>query len=190
MTKRKLTIFVRSLKKLETKYVGYELVSIDEASFQLKTSYKRIWFPKGEKPKGAFFWSNKKLTVFGALTSSSKFYYNFFVAQNSLTFSAFLYGLFDWLDPNKKYVFILDNAGFHKTDCVKDLLNKHSQRIAIEHIPPYSPELNPIETCWKVTKNAVTKSQHFKTTEAMQQSLEKFWHNHIFTQNFMHYLCR
>ena len=85
--------------------MDHELVSIDEASLQLKTSYKRIWFPKGEKPKGAFFWSTKKLTVFGALTSSSKFYYDFFNSQNSFTFSIFLENLFAWLDPNKKYVF-------------------------------------------------------------------------------------
>jgi len=169
--------------------VGYELVAIDEASFQLKTSYKRIWFPKGEKPKGAFFWSNKKLIVFGALTSSSKFYYNFYVAQNSLTFSFFLEELFAWLDPSKKYVFILDNAGFHKTDVVKYLLKKHNQQIVVEYIPPYSPELNPIETCWKVTKNAVTKSQHFKTIDSMQEALENFWNKHIFTQKFMRYLC-
>jgi len=170
--------------------VGYELVSIDEASFQLKTSYKRIWFPKGEKPKGAFFWSNKKLTVFGALSSSSEFYYDFFNSQNSLTFCCFLDNLISWLNPNKKYVFILDNAGFHKTDVVRDLLEEHKHWIAIEHIPPYSPELNPIETCWKVTKNAVTKSQHFKTIESMQEALENFWDTHIFMQKFITYLCR
>ena len=170
--------------------MGYELVSIDEASFQLKTSYKRIWFPKGEKPKGAFFWCNKKLTVFGALTSSSKFYYNFYISQNSFTFCCFLEGLFAWLKPNKKYVFILDNAGFHKTDVVRSLIEEHKEWITVEFIPPYSPELNPIETCWKVTKNAVTKSQHFITIESMQGALENFWDKHIFTQKFMRYLCR
>jgi len=170
--------------------VGYELVAIDEASFQLNTDYKRIWFPKGEKPKGAFFWSNKKLTVFGALTSSSKFYYDFYIAQNSFTFCSFLQNLFAWLEPNKKYIFILDNAGFHKTSVVKSLLEERKKWIAVEYIPPYSPELNPIETCWKVTKNAVTKSQHFKTVEAMQEELEVFWSKHIFTQNFITYLCR
>src|SRR3989344_4393818 len=76
-------------KKLESEYLGYELVAIDEASFQINTNYKRIWFLKGEKPKRAFFWSNKKLIVFGALTSSAKFYYDFYVAQNSLTFCFF-----------------------------------------------------------------------------------------------------
>jgi len=165
-------------------------VSIDESSFQLTTGYKRIWFLKGEKPKRAFFWSNKKLIVFGALTSSSKFYYNFYVAQNSFTFSLFLEELFAWLDPSKRYVFILDNAGFHKTDFVRSLLEEHKGWIAVEYILPYSPELNPIETCWKVTKNAVTKSQHFKTIDSMQETLEDFWSKHIFMQNFITYLCR
>lgn len=170
--------------------MGYELVSIDEASFQLRAEYKRIWFPKGEKPKGAFFWSNKKLIVFGALTSSSKFYYEFYNSQNSLMFCHFLSSLLAWLKQDQKYVLILDNAGFHKTDCVRELLDKYRERISVEYIPPYSPELNPIETCWKVTKNAVTKSQHFKSIDTMQGDLEKFWGEHIFMQNFMHYLCR
>ena len=170
--------------------MDYELVSIDEASFQITTNYKKIWFPRGEKPKRAFFWSNKKLIVFGALTSTSKFYYEFHNSQNSFTFCCFLENLFVRLDPNKKYVFILDNAGFHKTNLVKDVFEEQKRWIVVEHIPPYSPELNPIETCWKVTKNAVMKSQYFKTIEAMQESLEIFWGKHIFTQKFMRYLCR
>ena len=167
-----------------------ELVAIDEASFQLVTNHKRIWFPKGEKPKRAFFWSNKKLIAFGALTSSNKFYYDFYDSQNSLTFRNFLRNLFDWLKPYKRYVFILDNAGFHKTQCVKNLLNQQKDWIAVEHIPPYSPELNPIETCWKITKNAVTKSQHFHKIDDMQDAIEEFWNKNIFMQNFMRYLCR
>jgi len=102
--------------------LGYELVAIDEVSFQLATGYKRIWFLPFEKPKRAFFWSSKKLIVFGALTSSHKFYYDFYIAQNSLTFAFFLRDLFAWLDPSKKYVLILDNAGFHKTCVIMDLL--------------------------------------------------------------------
>lgn len=170
--------------------MGHELVSIDEASFQITTSYKRIWFLKGEKPKRAFFWSNQKLTVFGALTSSSRFYYNFYNSQNSFTFSLFLENLFAWLDQSKKYVFVLDNAGFHKTNIVRDLFEEHKKWVVVEFIPSYSPELNPIETCWKVTKNAVTKSQYFKTIDSMQEALERFWNEHIFTQKFMRYLCR
>jgi len=169
--------------------VGYEIVAIDEAGFHLTTTYKRIWFPRGETPRGAFFWSSKKLITFGALTSDHEFYYEFYIAQNSMTFRHFLRELFSQLDKNKKYVLILDNAGFHKTQCVKNLLAEYAPRICVEHIPPYSPELNPIETCWKVTKNNVTKSQYFPTIDDLQEALENYWQKHIFMQNFMRYLC-
>lgn len=169
--------------------MGYEIVAIDEAGFQLSTSYKKIWFPRGETPRGAFFWSNKKLITFGVLTSDHKFYYDFYVGQNSFTFMCFLRGLLEKLNPKKKYVLILDNAGFHKTQCVKNLLEEYSEWICVEHIPSYSPELNPIETCWKVTKNAVTKSQYFTNLHEMQSGLEDYWAKHVFMQNFMRYLC-
>lgn len=169
--------------------MDYEILAIDEASFNLTTTYKKIWFPRGETPRGVFFWSNKKLITFGALTSDHKFFYDFYDAQNSLTFKHFLRGVFKKLGKNKKYVLIMDNAGFHKTSCIKNFIAQYSN-IAVEPIPPYSPELNPIETCWKVTKNTVTKSQYFPTIDEMQEALEDFWAEHIFMQNFMRYLCR
>jgi putative transposase len=170
--------------------LGYIIVAFDEAKFQLGPEYKRIWFPKGEKPQGAFFWSSKKLLTFGALTSNHKFFYEFYDAQNSLIFRHFLRYVIKKLSRKKKYVFILDNAGFHKTQTVLNLLDEYSSFISVEFLPPYSPELNPIETNWKVTKNAVTKSQHFSSIEAMQDALENFWSKHFFIQDFITYLCR
>lgn len=170
--------------------MGYIIVAFDEVKFQLEPVYKRVWFPKGEKPKGAFFWSSKKLLTFGALTSNHRFFYEFYEAQNSLTFRHFLRYVIKRLSRKKKYVFILDNAGFHKTQPVQDLLNEYSSFISVEFLPPYSPELNPIETNWRVTKNAVTKSQYFPNIEAMQDALEIFWSKHFFMQDFITYLCR
>ena len=170
--------------------MGFVIVAFDEVKFQLEPVYKRIWFPKGEKPQGAFFWSSQKLLPFGALTSNHRFFYDFYDAQNSLTFRCFLKEFIKTLRRKKNYVFILDNAGFHKTQPVRNLLNEYSSFIAVEYLPPYSPELNPIETSWKVTKNSVTKSQYFSDIESMQEALENFWHEHIFMQNFITYLFR
>ena len=170
--------------------MGFIIVAFDEVKFQLEPVYKRIWFPRGGKPKGAFFWSSQKLLTFGALTSNHRFYYDFYETQNSLTFRSFLRNFIKTLSRKKKYVFILDNAGFHKTQAVLKLLNEYSHFIKVEFLPPYSPELNPIETNWKVTKNAVTKSQYFPNIDALQEALENFWTEHIFMQEFITYLCR
>ena len=169
--------------------MDHEIISIDEVGFQLLTNYKRIWFEIGKKPKWAFFWSNKKLTVFGAQRENNKLFYEFHTSQNSFTFICFLNGLFETLDKNRSYVLILDNAGWHKTQVVKNYISKQGN-VKVEFIPPYSPELNPIETNWKVTRNAVTKSRYFKTIDDMQEALEEFWSKHIFKQKFISYLCR
>ena len=83
----------------------------------------------------------------------------------------------------------MDNNGFHKTSCITKFIAQFNN-IVVEPIPPYSPELNPIETCWKVTKNTVTKSQYFENIDLMQDALENFWEEHIFMQDFIGYLCR
>lgn len=170
--------------------MDHEIVSIDEAGFQLLTNYKKIWFPKGKKPRRAFFWSNKKLIVFATQIENKKVFYEFHNSQNSLTFRAFLRGLFEYLDKNKKICFYSRNAGWHKTQVVKKLLDEYNKWIKVEFILPYSPELNPIKTNWKVARNSVTKSNYFKTIGDLQEALENFWSKHFFTQNFMRYLCR
>ena len=131
MILRRLKYFEKSLKKLETKYLGHEIIAIDEVSFRLATTYKRIWFPRGETPRGAFFWSSKKLITFAALTSNHKFYYDFYESQNSLTFMHFLRELFKTLDENKKYVLILNLCLIKSTIILRVLkrVKKQAKRI-------------------------------------------------------------
>ena len=168
--------------------MGFELVSIDEASFQLSPEHKKIWFMKGKKPKGVFFWANQKLTVFGALTESSKFHYEFYASQNTLTFCLFLQSLFKKLNRKKQYLLILDNASWHKTSTVKKVLEENKQWIKVEYLPPYSPELAAIELCWKITKNAVTRTRYFPSIDAMQTAIETFWKTQPFTHKLKTYL--
>lgn len=49
-----------------------------------------------------------------------------------------------------KSVIIMDNASFHKPQKIKDLFNKYNHKILF--LPPYSPELNPIEKMWGTIK--------------------------------------
>ena len=94
--------------------MGYTIVTFDEAGFRLVPVYRRVWFIKGEKPKGFFFWSNKKLSIFGALIDGKKLYYEFYNSMNSLTYKAFLSDFIEQL-PKGKCVFVLDNASYHKS---------------------------------------------------------------------------
>ena len=165
-----------------------ELITFDEVGFRLVPVYKKVWFFTGEKPRGVFFWSNKKLSLIGALVGGEKVHYEWHDSLNSLTFKSFLADFIKTLSPKKKYVFLLDNVGYHKTYCILNFLAQFDN-IVVEFYPTYSPELNAIETCWKITRANVTNSTYFETIDDMKTAIEQFLDNHFFKLNLSHYLC-
>lgn len=73
----------------------------------------------------------------------------------------FLYYL-DILKPNLKHgdVVIMDNCRIHKGEAIKDSLKAVGSRPLF--LPPYSPELNPIEETWSEIKG-VFRSKEART---------------------------
>ncbi len=54
---------------------------------------------------------------------------------------------------------MIDNARFHKSKKVVDLINSVGCRIIF--LPPYSPDLNPIEKRWAKLKSAIRRNVRF-----------------------------
>jgi transposase len=50
---------------------------------------------------------------------------------------------------------VMNNASFHKSRETKELIEKHACKLLF--LPPYSPELNPIEYLWHVLKSKLKK---------------------------------
>ncbi|MDP2906896.1 MAG: IS630 family transposase [Nanoarchaeota archaeon] len=164
------------------------MVTFDEVGFRLVPTYHRVWAPKNSRPKGIFFWSNKKTNMIGALIDGKKLHYEWNDSLNTVTFYFFL-ERFLKKHPRKKYLFIMDNVGYHKTSPIKELLEKHAHRIKIEYLPTYSPELNPTETCWKIIRNNVTNSTYYTTLQKLKSEIDKFNQKQFFKLNVLNYLC-
>lgn len=169
--------------------MDHTIVSFDEVSFRLVPVYRKMWYLTGQTPRGKFFWSNKKITVFGALKDDGELFCEDFDGQNSLTYKAFLSDFMETkIDENKKYVFIFDNAPYHKTSVIKNYLARF-KNIKIQFLPTYCPELNPIETTWKTTRHQVTNSNYFPIIERLKERLENYWQKNNFKLKFTNYLC-
>lgn len=55
-------------------------------------------------------------------------------------------------------VVIMDNASFHKSITTKELIESAGCRLIF--LPPYSPDLNPIEKFWANFKRSLSKIIH------------------------------
>lgn len=80
-----------------------------------------------------------------------------FCYQGTCDTSLFNMWIKDFLVPELKHgqVVIMDNAAFHKSEETKRLIEKAGCRVLF--LPPYSPDLNPIEQVWANIKKKVQK---------------------------------
>lgn len=79
------------------------------------------------------------------------------VVEGSFTRELFLKFLHDNLlpctnpYPAPRSIIVLDNARIHHSKEVVDLIESYG--CCVEYLPPYSPDLNPIEQAWSVIKS-------------------------------------
>lgn len=120
--------------------------------------------------------TRKSVACFGAVQCRSG---KLVIAMNpkfdALTFKAFLRQLLRHRGLGKRMVIILDNARYHHARLLKAFLRKNRRRLRLLFLPPYSPQLNPIERVWKLTRRLATHNRYFATLdELLQAVLERF----------------
>ena len=167
-----------------------KIVNFDEATFRLVPVKQRTWVKKGSKPALPFWFSNTKANIFGALVDGQEMYYEWFEKLNADYFIQFIKNFVKTLDKNKKYVFIFDNAPAHKAKKSKEFLATLEDNIFIEFLPPYSPQLNCIEICWRIVRHQVTSSNFFKTIQILKQGIDQFLGGYNFMLQSGNYLSR
>jgi transposase len=159
-------------------------------SFRLVPFARRVWAPIGSKPKGTFWWSNQKANMFGALVNGQKLYHEWYEKLNAQSFREFIGRFAATLDKNIQYVFVFDNGPAHKAKKSREFLETLGKNIHIEFLPTYSPQLNCIETCWKIIRYNVTNSNWFQSILDLKGGIETFLDGYYFTLNPSHYLAR
>jgi putative transposase len=68
--------------------------------------------------------------------------------------------------PNDNIIVVLDNAYWHKSQYT--VIPKKVQLI---FIPPYTPEMNPIEQVWREIKTKGFKNRFFKSINEAEQNI-------------------
>jgi transposase len=69
-------------------------------------------------------------------------------------------------------VVILDNVRYHHARLHRTWRDNCRESFTLLFMPPYSPELNPIERVWKLTRRMATHNQYFPTLASVPVAVE------------------
>jgi len=106
--------------------------------------------------------TRKSMACFGAgCLGSGQFVWSMATKFDALTFKAFLHKLIRHRRRGRRMVVVLDNAAYHHARLLRPFLRKHRRVLTLLFLPPYSPQLAPIERVWKLARRLATHNRYF-----------------------------
>ena len=153
-----------------------DLWAIDEVHFQQPGSRCRMWIPpETKKPILLHHPTRRSVGYYGAVRlRDGKFFFHRETDKfNGATFFAFLKALYRVsANGTRRVVVITDNARYHHAKMHRSWREKHLDKFALDYLPPYSPDLNPIERVWKLTRRQCVHNRYFPKLDEVIDSIE------------------
>jgi len=131
------------------------IVFLDESGFMLQPLVRATWAPAGAGAVIRSWDRHERLTLISALTVSPVLdrlglYFRVQPANaKGPDVAEFLRALYRQL--RRDFIVVLDRLSVHRW-AARRLSERHGARFHFEWLPPYAPELNPVEYVWTRTK--------------------------------------
>lgn len=174
--KQKQQEFIEFYNELKAKTKGKEPIYFaDSVHPQHQTHLAYGWILKGVRKEVAMTGRQKRLNFIGGIClASHRIIYKNPEKVNAESIKIFLKKLrAEHPDKEKKIHVIWDNAGYHTANDIKNYAKILS--IELHYLPPYSPNLNPIERLWKIMHEQVSYNKYYeKFSEFTDATLEFF----------------
>lgn len=142
------------------------MIYADEAGLSNTASVSYKWSEKGKQPLVKQTQRKKeRVTLFGGIEPvTGKTITHIANKGNTRTFFSFLCKLVKAYAEQKIYL-VLDNVRFHHAKRLKPILERFQSRIEFIFLPPYSPDLNPIERVWWWMRKQITHNRFMNTLQ-------------------------
>lgn len=146
---------------------------------QQAPSCLKMWALKGKTPVVKSPGGKKRQQIIGALrVDTGEVRCAFAKNLKAPYFIRFLKCLIrEYKDAGKIYL-VIDNARSHHAKSVQKFLDAVSHKLEVLFLPPYSPELNPIEQFWKYMRYKVTHNRYYENFADLTAELRDFLLNH------------
>ncbi len=154
--------FIKSYNRLREKSAGKEPIFFaDSVHPQHQTRLSYGWIAKGERKEIATTARQRRLNIIGGISlEGHRFVYHQADKVNGESIKSFLLKLRRLYPKEIRIHIIWDNAAYHRSKAIKSYAKEVN--IKLHNLPPYSPNLNPIERMWKLMHEYVTYNQYYE----------------------------
>lgn len=166
--------FIKFYEKLKKKAGTAEPIYFaDSVHPQHQTHLAYGWILEGERRGMPTTASQKRLSFIGGIClDGHKFFYQEATEVNAESIASFLVELRK-RHPEKCVIHLIwDNASYHRDEAVQAFAE--GLAIKLHYLPPYSPNLNPIERLWKLMHEHVTYNRYYETFSEFTEATIEF----------------
>jgi len=138
--------------KRRAKVHGAVIAFLDESAVRSDHHAGTTWGKRGKTPVVRTTGARFSLNMVGAVTARGDFRFMTYAGtMNTEVFIRFLKRLLH--DHDRPVYLVLDNHPVHKSKAVREFVESQEGRLELHFLPPYSPELNPVEQVWRHAKS-------------------------------------
>jgi len=158
--------------KKQAKKENAEIHWGDETGVRNNSQYCRSYAPKGKTPVKKSMAKRFSINMISTVTNQGKVAFMIYSGRmNSDMLIRFLKQFVK--GKNRKMYLILDNLRVHHSKIVKKWVKENSSKIAIFHLPSYSPEKNPDEYLNCDLKYGLSEKATPRNQEQLKNNVEK-----------------
>jgi DDE superfamily endonuclease len=144
----------------------------DEARVGQKGTHVYVWAPIGTRPPMVRDNRHDTAYLFGAICPARGVGAAMITpAANTECMNLHLAEISTQVSPGARAALVCDGAGWHQTGGELEL----PSNIVLLHLPPYAPELNPMENVWAYLRANKLCAQVWNTYDAIVQGCREAW---------------
>lgn len=151
------------------------ILFMDSVHPTMATKITHGWIKKGQDKPIATTASRTRVNIIGAIELNTMTVISDVDVETVNAQTVLL--LFDKLKQHHpdapKIHIMLDQAGYHRSQELQE--GATLRNIELHFLPPYSPNLNPIERLWKLMNEKVRNNVVFESAKAFRQALAHFF---------------
>jgi transposase len=166
---------------------GWTVVCEDESIFTYDSVLRCIWAKRGSEPFVLTTGSHRHSCVFGAMSIDGR---QLFRQRSSIDGENFLAYLKELKRKFAPMLLFLDRSRAHYRDQeVRKFLMENSDSIEVIWFPRARPDLNPVEECWRQSKDIVLANRVYPSFDEMKRRISRILRTRRFKLNIVEYLC-